>query len=222
MVPGHQPAAAICRPARRARGACGHPCQNGGVSNNGDERGALRSGELLVASTSMDDGVFRQSVIYLLDVEENGSVGVVLNQRSPTELGEVLPQWEDLVSPPRALFAGGPVSPHGAVCVAQLADEREDPPGWRRVLGDLGLLHLDTPTEIAEGAYRNLRIFAGYTGWEAGQLEAEVLHGCWHVVAARDADIFGAHQEDLWRRVLRRQGGELGLWSTWPDDPDQN
>lgn len=180
------------------------------------------AGELLVASASHAEGYFHQTVIYLLDADESGALGVILNRLAEADLAEVLPQWANLVSPPQELFAGGPVSQNGAVCVARLANPTEDPPGWRRVRGDLGLLHLDTPVEIAAGAYSDLRIFAGYAGWEAGQLEGELLQGFWHRFPCTEADIFGADQGDLWRRVLRRQGGEEAWFASWTDDPELN
>ena len=72
------------------------------------------------------------------------------------------------------------------------------------------------------GAYRDLRIFAGYSGWAAGQLEVEIAAGMWHVLEAAYTDIFGAEPLDLWRRVLRRQQNALALFSTWVEDPDLN
>lgn len=184
--------------------------------------GKPNAGELLVASVDQGPNYFSRTVVLLLDADESGALGVVLNRVSEANLGEVLPQWPDLVSPPAQLFAGGPVSPNGAVCVAKLTNPHEEPPGWRRVLGDIGLLHLDTPTELARGTYSNLRIFAGYAGWESGQLEGELLRGDWYRVRSRDDDIFGSDQDDLWRRVLRRQGGEMAMLSTWVEDADQN
>ncbi len=170
----------------------------------------------------MGSDYFDETVILLLDADESGALGVILNRTAEADLEEVLPQWTALVSPPQQLFAGGPISPNGAVCVAKVTMAGEEPPGWRRVVGDIGLLHLDTPVEIAHGAYSELRIFAGYAGWEAGQLEGELLRGDWYRVRAQDGDIFGSDQDSLWRRVLRRQGGELAFWSTWLDDPDLN
>lgn len=181
-----------------------------------------RAGELLVAGVDLADGYFERSVILLLDSDESGTLGVMLNRFSSADLDEVLPGWSDLMSAPPVLFEGGPVSPNGAICLARLKDPAEEPPGWRRVHRDLGLLHLDTPTELVRGAYLDLRIFAGYAGWEPGQLEGELLRGDWHRVPARAEDVFAVEPEGLWRRVLRRQGGQLGLLSTWPSDADRN
>lgn len=181
-----------------------------------------RAGDLLVASVAISDGVFDGTVVLVLDADDAGSVGVVLNQISQLDLGIALPTWAELVAEPGLLFDGGPVSQQGAVCVAEIWNDGEEPPGWRPVSGRIGLLNLDTPVEIANGAYRNLRIFAGYAGWDAGQLEAELVQGLWHVVPALPSDPFDPDPATLWRRVLRRQGGELGMFSTWPESAELN
>jgi putative transcriptional regulator len=134
----------------------------------------------------------------------------------------VLPDWVPVVSEPQLLFHGGPVSPNGAICLARVRVPGEEPPGWRRLFGDVGLLHLDTPVEIVRGAYDDLRIFAGYAGWASGQLEAEIAEGMWHVVTAEPSDVFGVAPLELWRAVLRRQRTPVAVFSTWVDDPTTN
>jgi len=179
-------------------------------------------GTLLIASVSTLDGVFDGSIVLILDADEGGTVGVILNKLTDIDLVKALPQWAHLVSTPESLFNGGPVSQQGAVCLARPADGAGDPPGWRRLFDNVGLLNLDTPVEIADGAYADLRIFAGYAGWDAGQLEEELDRSLWYVVGARSGDVFDPDPETLWRRVLRRQGGDLALLSTWTPDPESN
>jgi len=183
---------------------------------------APKAGSLLVASVALTDGVFDRSVVLILDSDGDGALGVILNEISQTPLDAVLGDWVPVVSDPPYLFHGGPVSPNGAICLASVADPAEEPPGWRRMFSTIGLLHLDTPVEIVRGAYRDLRIFAGYAGWEAGQLEAEIATGQWHVVPAVYSDVFSTRPLDLWRTVLRRQRGELAYFSTWTEDPESN
>jgi len=181
-----------------------------------------RPGDLLVASVALADGVFNASVVLVLDADADGALGVVLNELSPTSLDSVLPDWVPVVSEPRLLFHGGPVSPNGAICLARVRVPGEEPPGWRRLFDTVGLLHLDTPIEIVSGAYRDLRIFAGYAGWSAGQLQAELAQGLWHVVTASYSDVFSTSPLDLWRGVLRRQPTELSYFATWTEDPELN
>lgn len=179
-------------------------------------------GDLLVASALLEDGVFNQTVVLVLDSDEDGALGVILNEISQTPLGAVLPEWVSAVSEPQLLFHGGPVSPNGAICIASVMNAGEEPPGWRPLFDTVGLLHLDTPLEIVAGAYRDLRIFAGYAGWSAGQLQTELAQGMWHIAAATYLDVFGTTPLNLWRVVLRRQPGEVAFFATWAEDPDLN
>ena len=119
------------------------------------------------------------------------------------------------------LFSGGPVEPQSALAVAA---HNGVPPetGWRELSGSLGLIDLDSPSDSFVGLLRAVRVYAGYSGWGAGQLEAEIAEGSWHVVPAVLSDLFSDEPHRLWSRVLRRQSGDLALMSTMPVDPTLN
>lgn len=182
----------------------------------------VEPGTMLVAAVALADGVFDQAVVLILDLDDSGALGVVLNRLSPIDLDAALPGWERLTSFPHRMHDGGPVSREGAICLAAPSETTEEPPGWRRLFSSVGLLHLQTPQELVYGAFRDLRIFAGYAGWGAGQLQDELERGAWHVVPGTYADVFDPDPESLWRRVLARQSGELGWLSTWTATPDRN
>ncbi len=92
-----------------------------------------------------------------------------------------------------------------------------------RCTGCSACVDLDTPVELVDGSLAGLRIFAGYAGWGADQLEAEIEEGSWYVVAgAGRPTCSGVDPTDLWRDVLRRQPGELAWHSTRPADPELN
>lgn len=184
--------------------------------------GEATPGVLLIAAPGLSDGIFDQAVVLVLDSDDSGSLGVVLNREADIDLKAALPVWAPLVSEPQVLFEGGPVSREGAICLASPRRSDEEPPGWRSLFDAVGLLHLDTPVEIADGAYQDLRIFAGYAGWAAGQLESELEQGWWHVAPATYTDVFDPAPDTLWRRVLRRQGGDLALLATWTTTPERN
>lgn len=191
-----------------------------------EDRGTtLRAGRLLVSTPRLADPNFVRTVVLLLDHDENGSLGVVLNRPSPVPVADVLEDWGDLATRPDVLFHGGPVSVDSALAVATLVpgqDPTGDPVGFRRLFDDTGIVDLDTPPELLSGAIGQLRIFAGYAGWGVDQLVSEVEEGSWYVLPLEYGDLFGADPGALWARVLRRQPGELAWVSTRPADPTMN
>ncbi len=190
------------------------------MADAGDE---LRAGRLLVATPALADPNFARMVVLLLDHSGSGALGVVLNQRSPAPVAEVLPDWAGVVSAPPVLFHGGPVGIDSALAVGTLAGGgEEEPVGWRRLFGNVGVVDLDTPPELIGPALAAMRIFVGYSGWGAGQLEAEIDEGSWYVLPSSPEDLYTTEPQGLWTRVLRRQPGELAWVSTRPLDPSLN
>jgi putative transcriptional regulator len=177
---------------------------------------------LLLATPVLLDPNFVEAVVLVLDVNEEGALGVVLNRPTALAVSEVLAGWGEVVAEPEVLFQGGPVETDGALAVAMLSSSGDDAVGFRGVTGQLGLLDLDTPVELVTSSLDGLRIFAGYAGWGAGQLQQEIDEGHWYVVPGLPEDVFRSDASDLWRDVLRRQPGDLALHSTRPVDPDLN
>ena len=182
----------------------------------------LASGMLLLATPALRDPNFVDTVVLLLDVNDEGALGVVLNRPSHVLVADVLESWCDVVAEPEVLFRGGPVGTDGALAVAQLRDPRDPPVGWRPVAGLLGMVDLDTPIELVDGSLSAMRVFAGYAGWGAGQLVGEVEEGSWYVVSGQAADAFRGDTSGLWRDVMRRQPGMLAWHVNRPVDPDLN
>ncbi len=182
----------------------------------------LRPGMLLVATPILLDPNFADTVVLLLDADGQGALGVVLNRPTTVPVAEVLEPWADVVAEPEVLFRGGPVSTEGALAVARLRSTGEAPVGYRGVTDSLGVVDLDTPVELVDGSLAGLRIYAGYAGWGAGQLEGEVEEGSWYVVPSLPPDWFRDDTAGLWRDVMRRQPGELAWHSTRPLNPDLN
>lgn len=178
-------------------------------------------GRLLVATSRLTDPNFAKTVILLLSHDDDGALGVVLDQPTEVRVADVLPAWGEVLTKPDVLFHGGPVGADSALGLVSLHVD-EEPPGVRRVTEELGLVDLDAPVEVVEPGVSNMRVFAGYAGWGTGQLEAEIDEGAWFVLDVRDGDVFGRGDEDLWRTVLRRQNSDVSLLSTMPEDPTVN
>ena len=182
----------------------------------------LTSGMLLVATPALQDPNFVDTVVLLLDVTPDGALGVVLNRPTQVLVADVLEPWRDVVAEPEVLFRGGPVGTDGALAVAALRDPQDTPVGWRPVSGLIGMVDLDTPTELVDGSLAAMRVFAGYAGWGAAQLDGEVEEGSWYVVSAQPDDAFRGDTSGLRRDVMRRQPGMLAWHANRPVDPDLN
>lgn len=186
----------------------------------------IAPGALLVAAPTLLDPNFVDTVVLLLEADADGAVGVVLNRPTPVPVEDVLADWGAVVAEPEVLFQGGPVSTEGALAVALLSaplpEAADRPTGLRAVADGFALVDLDVPVEQVAGRLGGLRIFAGYAGWGAGQLEEEVAEGAWYVVPSQAGDLLREDTTGLWRDVLRRQPGELAWHSTRPVDADLN
>lgn len=188
-----------------------------------DEGASLR-GRLLVASPRLTDGNFDRSIVYLIEHAGEGAVGVVINRPTNREVMHAIPPWWEKAALPPVMFLGGPVSRTAAICLG-VASTPVDPLantiGFRPIDGPVGVVDLSQDPDSVPVS--QVRVFAGYAGWSAGQLEDELAAEAWFVVDAEPADVLSSDPESLWRRVLRRQS-ELGLrlLASYPPDPAFN
>lgn len=188
---------------------------------------AFLTGKLLVASPTLGDTTFDRTVVFLVDHDESGALGVVINRPSQVDVGSILPDWHVYSTQPTVVFHGGPVGRDSALALGALlprhdAVETSEPLGFRRVFGRLGLVDLDATPEAVAAEISSMRVYAGYAGWEADQLEQEIGEGAWFVVDSVPEDLFQLDPQHLWRDVLKRQGGDLALVATFPEDPTMN
>jgi putative transcriptional regulator len=183
-------------------------------------------GRLLVATPQIVDPFFSRSVVYLLAHSHEGAQGLILNRPTdfdwPPELGLDAP----LGSVPAAIYDGGPVMRDSLSYVALRTHDTElegfsAMPGVAGELG-LGFVEVDHWARIDPAALAASRIFIGFSGWESGQLEGELLTDSWIVVDGSPVDMFTSTPRALWSEVLRRQGGSLARLAAIPDDVRMN
>ncbi len=177
---------------------------------------ALR-GRLVVAAPSLTDPNFRLAVVLLLDHTEDGAVGVLLNRPSDVPLASALPQWQRLATAPDAVFLGGPVQRDAIVALGRTPIAGDSP--LQRILAGTAVVDLQIDPDQQPADLHSVRLFAGYSGWGAGQLEAEIGAGGWFVLDAEPDDAFTDEPDKLWERVLVRQGG---IFRAVPHDPTLN
>ena len=175
-------------------------------------------GRLLISSGGLFDANFRHTVVLIGEHNVDGALGVVLNRALDITVEEVVPVLSALVPAGELLFQGGPVQPNSPVLLAELAHpELADIP----VFGSVGFLVGEVSPDVGLDVIRG-RVFAGYSGWGPGQLEAEIAGEAWILDPARDEDVFTDAPELLWSRVLGRKGPEYRRLSRMPYDPRMN
>lgn len=180
-------------------------------------------GKLLVA-TPLTGGGFERSVVLILAHGSDGSQGLVLNDPLGAEVEAVLPQWQAAVVQPPLLYQGGPVGTEAAMGLAWVPEPHDEEGliGLHNALPDISLVDLDAPAEVVSSGAEAIRIFVGYAGWSAGQLDDELDQDAWFVVDAEPADVFRSDSSDLWRDVLARQRNAMSLLTTYTKHPESN
>jgi putative transcriptional regulator len=175
-------------------------------------------GHLLVASPAMLDPNFHRTVVLVTEHTDEGAAGLVLNRPSLVAVAAAVPLLEELVDEDEQVWVGGPVEPEAVLVLGEFLDPDD---AAVPLFESLGFPSLDEPEEIVPATTRR-RVFAGYAGWDAGQLEEEVANEDWILELALADDAFTDEPDELWSDVLRRKGGIYELVARMPEDPSLN
>ena len=167
---------------------------------------APQRGMFLLASPRLGDPRFAQTVVLLLEYDETGALGLVVNR--PTELS-----LHDVLATPlpnsaeHVVYAGGPVEHQRLIALLRSTDSVD---GADRVVGDIHASgSVDTLRRMLErdGGAADVHTYLGYSGWSPGQLDAELARGDWIVTPADAASIFDTPSADVWSDLMRRNAG---------------
>lgn len=176
-------------------------------------------GRLLIASPALTDPNFHRAVVLVAEHSAEGAMGLILNRPLQITVEEAVPLLADLVVDGDAVHEGGPVQPESVLALAEFEDASHAP---AIAFGSVGFLPAGEDAPLDATALRRTRVFAGYAGWGAGQLEGELEEQAWFNVAAEAGDCFTEDPDGLWRRILRRHGGHAAMLAFLPDDPTRN
>lgn len=174
-------------------------------------------GRLLVAAPPLTDPNFDRTVVFVVEHGPEGAIGVVINRPTYVPVKEILPLWAERAAEPAVMFTGGPVGKGSVIAVGRPTSNTAD---LGAVIDDVVLVDLEQDPLDVE--VEDVRLFHSHAGWSADQLETEIEVGGWLVVDATPDDLRTDEPEDLWRRVLRRQGGRMAVLSFHPPDLHAN
>jgi putative transcriptional regulator len=171
----------------------------------GAERRPAR-GRLLIASRDLLDPNFARSVVLLVEYDDAGAMGVLVNRPTARSLQDLAPEVETKRTD--TIYLGGPVLLSSLLVLMQA---KEEPRDAMRVFADVHVLTSRKAVDRAlstELPQRRLRFYAGHAGWGPGQLDAELRVGGWHVMNATADLVFGDAPDRLWERLIARTDGE--------------
>ncbi|MCB1031920.1 MAG: YqgE/AlgH family protein, partial [Acidimicrobiales bacterium] len=131
------------------------------------------TGKLLVATPLIAAPPFGRSVVIVLAHGEGGAFGLVLNQPTQFQAGDVISEWSDHLAPPAVVFEGGPVERESIVALGYSLDLDEENPSV--LAGCVAPVNLGNISQQARELWTGIRIFAGSAGWAPGQLEDEIV-----------------------------------------------
>lgn len=176
-------------------------------------------GKFLVASPHLGDGNFFRSVVLMIKHDDDGAFGLILNRPLNNTLAEI---WQaideesggeihaaelDLEAPlvgDQPIYVGGPVQ--GPLVVVHSAKK-----SWSEAQIMPGVhfaAHKDHLKKVITQTKKPFRVFSGYSGWGAGQLEGELQAGGW-LIADADKELIFYTGDDLWERIVQNIADQI-------------
>lgn len=177
---------------------------------------------VLIAEPFLTDPNFSRTVVFLVEHNEEGTLGFVLNQPMGIMLKDVIENGpDDQLDIP--LFAGGPVATDTLHVIHQLGDHIEGSKFVGKHIywgGEFEQIRFLLGNKNAK--WDDFRFFVGYSGWAPGQLEDELASGSWIVNKTDEEFIFDLEKQKLWEAALNDKGGKFKLMKGSPLRPDWN
>ncbi len=180
-----------------------------------------RKGSILISEPFLDDDYFSRAVIYLCDHNSNGSFGFVLNKYVETSLAESI---EGFPTIDFKVSLGGPVDTSNLYYIHSFGDALDNayPIDDGLFIGG-NFEDMKTMVTKIPGKANQVRFFIGYSGWEDGQLDAEIEENSWVVLNnVPKSVIMSTEQDALWKDLMKQLGGKFELMSTFPVNPSDN
>lgn len=177
------------------------------------------TGRILVSEPFLNDSFFRRSVILLAQNSEKGSMGFILNKPVGYNIHELINDFPEFDCP---VYFGGPVESNSLFfihTIPHLVESAFEIGGGIHYGGNFQKLK----KLISLGLIKphQIRFFAGYSGWDSGQLDFEMQEDSW-LVFERPAHLLDMKPESLWGDLLKQSNSEMAIWSNFPEDPSLN
>lgn len=182
-------------------------------------------GSFLVSSPQLRDPNFHRTVVLMLEDNDEGSMGLVINRPSSISVDSAFSKVDKKVLSPDPIYSGGPVE---TTALFILHNCRELGKDEERVAEEIFLTGSNDSfealvnNELACSHECGFRVYCGYAGWSPEQLQGEISRGDWQIVGADSATVFQANPYDIWEACLQLVREENRILPHIPNNPEWN
>ncbi|WP_018674612.1 YqgE/AlgH family protein [Riemerella columbina] len=175
-------------------------------------------GKLLISTPDISGDIFSRAVVFITSHDESGAFGFILNKKDPIKTEEI----RHKINQNLEVYTGGPVEPNEFFYMfkGSLTDTKTIDSDEYIVTNNSSLVTELLKKDIFE--HQPFKVFAGYSGWGAHQLDAEINNKLWTVVDHYKIDLSGKIHEELWKNIKQNLGGRHLIWANTPEDPRLN
>lgn len=176
-------------------------------------------GKILISTPDIAGDIFSRSVVLVIDHNEEGAFGLILNKRNHSVSARLQKMFEFRVD----VYEGGPVENDKMFFIVK------GEPVTEHFLPVNEEFYVTEDVESVVTALiedrltvESIKAFSGYSGWSAGQLEGEVERKAWTVVDVYNLDYTLPNDQTLWKDIMQNLGGEYLLWANAPENIQLN
>jgi putative transcriptional regulator len=179
-----------------------------------------QKGSLLLSEPTLKDSYFNRSVVLLVEHNNDGTVGFILNKQIDIDLNGLVNDFDGINA---SVFFGGPVNKDNLFFIHSFGKEIEGAlPITKKLYWGGEFSMLKDLLRKDKSNIEKVRFFIGYSGWDPGQLQMELDQNSWVVKAHVEDNILNVLPKNLWKDTLRNMGSEVALLSFFPENPQLN
>ena len=176
-------------------------------------------GKILISTPDVSGDIFSRAVVLIIDHNGYGAFGLILNKKNP----ELSRKITTITGFNTEIYEGGPVENNKTFILVKGQPITD----YYIALNDDFYITEDVETitsAVLEGSLNleDVKVFSGYSGWAAQQLESEIMRKMWTVVDVYNLDYTSPNDENLWKKIMQNLGGEFLLWANAPKDVSLN
>jgi len=176
-------------------------------------------GKILISTPDISGDIFSRSVVLIIDHDEKGAFGLILNKKNSKMSGRFKNFFDFKIE----VYDGGPVENEKVFFIIKGKKVSES---YTEINNEFYVTE-DIETVInsvlsKELSIDDIKIFSGYSGWGAMQLDGEINRKMWTVVDVYNLDYTLPNDQTLWKSIMQNLGGEFLLWANAPEDISLN